>query len=73
MRNDSVTNKEEEKRGMMKKHLRIHNHQVIRGEKQSRKLWHQYMENKLPKGSTKTQQVTNAPHFISPSEPPAPK
>ena len=41
--------------------------------KQRRKLWHQFLENTLPKESINTQKVTNGPHLISQSEPPAPK
>ena len=57
----------------MNKYLQIQNHQVIKrkikGEICGTNLW----ENTLPTESIKTQKVTNAPHYNSQSEPPAPK
>ena len=58
---------------MMKKHLRIQNHQVIRkkikGESCGTNLW----KDTLHKEYINTQKVTNGPHFISQSEPLATK
>ena len=58
---------------MMKKHPKIQNHQVMSKKKQRRNLWHQFLENTLPKESIETKKVKNAPPLIIQSEPPAPE
>ena len=56
---------------MINNHLRIQNHQVIRKGSKGVSCGTNFWKNKLPKGSIKTQKVTNGPNLISQSEPPA--
>ena len=58
---------------MTNNNLSIQNHQVIRKKAKEKFVSPISRENTLPKESIKTQKVTNAPHLISQSEPPAQK
>ena len=40
---------------------------------QKRNVWHQFLENLIPKEYLKSQKVTSAPNLISQTEPSAPK